>query len=143
MTKITSKQQYYQAMAEIESYLQKGFSKLTPEEDDRLDALSKAVEAWELKEYPMPLQPSLPDILIYLMQYKRSSQAELSESLSISKSLLSEILNGKKKPNLELIINLHKNFGIDANILLESVNPARVNSSKTKKPGKISHAPAP
>jgi len=110
-------------MAEIEGYLQKGFSKLTTEEDDRLDELSKAVEAWELKEFPMPMRPSLPEILIYLMQYKRSSQAELSESLSISKSLLSEILNGKKKPNLELIINLHKNFGIDANILLESVTP--------------------
>ena len=143
MTNITNKQQYYQAMAEIESYLQKGFSKLTMEEDDRLDALSKAVEAWELKEYPMPVQPSLPEILVYLMQYKRSSQAELSESLSISKSLLSEILNGKKKPNLELIINLHKNFGIDANILLESVNASKANSPETKKPGKINSPPTP
>jgi antitoxin component HigA of HigAB toxin-antitoxin module len=139
MTKINNKQQYYAAMAEIESYLQKGFSMLTSEEDDRLDALSKAVEAWELKEYPMPVQPSLPDILVYLMQYKRSSQAELSESLSISKSLLSEILNGKKKPNLELIINLHKNFGIDANILLESVSTSKANSPETKKSGKISY----
>lgn len=139
MTKINSKQQYYTAMAEIESYLQKGFSKLTVEEDDRLEALSKAVEAWELKEYPMPMQPTLPDILVYLMQYKRSSQAELSESLSISKSLLSEILNGKKKPNLELIINLHKNFGIDANILLESVDASKTNSTEAKKSTKISY----
>jgi len=42
-------------MAEIESYLQKGFSKLTKEEEVRLDELSKAVEAWQLNEYPMPL----------------------------------------------------------------------------------------
>ena len=136
MTKIINKQQYYQAMAEIESYLQKGFSKLTTEEDNRLDALSKAVETWELKEYPMPIKPSLPDILVYLMQYKRSSQAELSESLSISKSLLSEILNGKKKPNLELIIKLHKNFGIDANILLESVTTPRAIPPKQRSPAK-------
>ena len=120
--KITSKQQYYAAMAEIESYLQKGFSNLTTKEEDHLEELSKAVEAWELKEYPMPMQPSFPDILIYVMQFKRYTQTELSEDLSISKSLLSEILNGKKQPNLNIIVSLHKKFGIDANILLESVS---------------------
>jgi len=120
--KINNKQQYYAAMAEIESYLQKGFSHLTPAEDDHLEELSKAVEVWELKEYPMPMQPSFPDILIYVMQYKRYTQSELSDDLSISKSLLSEILNGKKQPNLNIVVSLHKKFGIDANILLESVS---------------------
>jgi antitoxin component HigA of HigAB toxin-antitoxin module len=56
------------------------------------------------------------------MQFKRYTQTELSEDLSISKSLLSEILNGKKQPNLNIIVSLHKKFGIDANILLESVS---------------------
>ena len=120
--KITSKQQYHSAMADIEGYLQKGFSNLTTTEEDHLEELSKAVEAWELKEYPMPMQPSFPDILIYVMQFKRYTQSELSEDLSISKSLLSEILNGKKQPNLSIVVNLHKKFGIDANVLLESVS---------------------
>jgi HTH-type transcriptional regulator/antitoxin HigA len=120
--KINNKQQYYAAMAEIESYLQKGFSHLTTTEEDHLEELSKAVEAWELKEYPMPMQPSFPDILIYVMQFKRYTQSELSDDLSISKSLLSEILNGKKQPNLNIIVSLHKKFGIDANVLLESVS---------------------
>lgn len=120
--KINNKQQYYAAMAEIESYLQKGFSNLTTKEEDHLEELSKAVEAWELKEYPMPMQPSFQDILIYIMQFKRYSQSELSEDLSISKSLLSEILNGKKQPNLNIVVSLHKKFGIDANVLLESVS---------------------
>jgi len=109
-------------MAEIEGYLQKGFSSLTSAEEDHLEELSKAVEAWELKEYPMPMQPSFPDILIYVMQFKRYTQSELSEDLAISKSLLSEILNGKKQPNLSIVVNLHKKFGIDANVLLESVS---------------------
>jgi len=122
--KINNKQQYYSAMAEIESYLQKGFSNLTETEENHLDELSRAVEVWELKEYPMPMQPSFQEILIYIMQYKRYSQSKLSEDLSISKSLLSEILNGKKQPNLDLVINLHQGFGIDANILLESISPS-------------------
>ncbi|HVV04132.1 MAG TPA: helix-turn-helix domain-containing protein [Puia sp.] len=120
--KITTRQQYHSAMADIEGYLQKGFSNLTTTEEDHLEELSKAVEAWELKEFPMPMQPSFPDILIYIMQFKRYTQSELSEDLSISKSLLSEILNGKKQPNLSIVVNLHKKFGIDANVLLESVS---------------------
>jgi antitoxin component HigA of HigAB toxin-antitoxin module len=51
--KINNRQQYYAAMAEIESYLQKGFSNLTTTEEDHLEQLSKAIETWELKEYPM------------------------------------------------------------------------------------------
>jgi antitoxin component HigA of HigAB toxin-antitoxin module len=135
MTKISNKQQYYSSMAEIESYLQKGFSQLNKKEENHLDELSKAVEAWELKEYPMPMQPTIPDILIYLMQYKRFSQSELSENLSISKSLFSEILNGKKQPNLDIVINLHKSFGIDANILLESVSSSATIPEKRKSAG--------
>lgn len=121
-TKISNKQQYYAAMADIESYLQKGFSNLTTKEEDHLEVLSRAVEAWELKEFPMPMKPSFPDILLYVMQYKRYTQSELSDDLAISKSLLSEILNGKKQPNLNIIVSLHKKFGIDANILLDSVS---------------------
>jgi antitoxin component HigA of HigAB toxin-antitoxin module len=128
---ITNKQQYYSAMAEIESYLQKGFSNLTQKEEDHLEKLSKAVEVWEMKEFPMPMQPSFPDILVYIMQYKRFSQSELSENLSISKSLLSEILNGKKQPNLEVVVNLYKTFHIDASILLDSIaRPAGKTNTK-------------
>jgi antitoxin component HigA of HigAB toxin-antitoxin module len=109
-------------MAEIEAYLAKGFSALTTEEENRLEELSKAVEIWELQAFPMPVKPSFPEILSYLIQYKKYSQAELSEKLSISNSLLSSIINGRKQPNLEVVINLHKTFGIDANILLESIS---------------------
>ncbi len=132
MTKINNKQSYYTAMAEIEKYLAKGFSALTEEEDEHLDRLSREVEAWELKEYPMPVKPSFPEILAFLIQNKKYSQTELSNKLSISNSLLSSILNGKKQPNLDVVINLHNTFGIDANIILESISenlPEKVKST--------------
>jgi antitoxin component HigA of HigAB toxin-antitoxin module len=102
-TKINNKQSYYTAMAEIEKYLAKGFSALTEEEEEHLEKLSRAVEAWELKEYPMPVKPSFPEIHVFLIQNKKYSQTELSNKLSISKYLLSSILNGKKQPNLEVV----------------------------------------
>ena len=51
--------------------LQKGFSNFSKEDEFHLEQLSKAAEAWELKEYPMPTQPLFPDILFYVMQHKR------------------------------------------------------------------------
>lgn len=80
---------------------------------------------WELREYPMPVRPSFLDILSNIMHYRKLTQSDLSNKLSISKSLLSEILSGKKQPNIDLVINLYKTFGIDADVLLESIAPSK------------------
>ena len=119
--KIENKQQYYLTMSQIENFLQKGFSNLTETEDEQLAELSKAAEAWELNAYPMPMQPSLKDILNFIMFQKELNQTELSQALKISKAALSEILSGKKKPNLEVAKQLHSEFHIDGNLLLESI----------------------
>lgn len=150
--KIENKQQYYSAMAEIETYLQRGFSKLSKKEDQRLHELSVAVEAYEMVEYPMPLQPNFNEILIYVMQKKGLSQTELSKSLDVSKSFISEVLSGKKEPNVDLLKNLHFQFHIDGNILLDSLRrPGKSKGAKpavkasTKKTGsakKVAKAPA-
>lgn len=122
MTQIKNKQAYYLAMAEIESLLAKGFDNLTEAEDARLDELSDAVEAWESKEYPMPLQSDFKDILFYVMEIKGYNQTQLSSELEISNSLLSEILRGKKLPNVDILLNMHKKFQLDGNVLLESIH---------------------
>lgn len=134
MLKIENKQQYYSAMAEIETYLQKGFSSLSKKEDQRLHELSVAVEAWEMVEYPMPVNPNFNEILVYVMQKKKLTQTELSKSLEVSKSLISEVLSGKKQPNLDLLKNLHYQFHIDGNILLDSLRkPKKVTTNKVVK----------
>jgi len=119
MTKIETKQEYYAAMAEIEGYLQKGLSNLSEVEDKRLEELSIVVEAWEIQVYPMPLQSSIQDLLNYIMRQRNLTQNVLSEELEISKSQLSEILNGKKKPNVTLLRSLHNKYQLDGNMLLE------------------------
>lgn len=54
MINIYNNKAYYEAMAEIESFLQKGFDKLSAKEERRLNELSDAVETWENKEFPLP-----------------------------------------------------------------------------------------
>lgn len=48
---ITSYEEYLKVMKEIESLFDKGFSKLSQEEDDRLEDLSNAAEKWEIAHY--------------------------------------------------------------------------------------------
>ncbi len=54
---ITDSPDYYLAISEIEKYLQKGLSNLTPEEEDKLHLLSIDVEQYELKQYPKNTEP--------------------------------------------------------------------------------------
>jgi rubrerythrin len=46
---------YNAAMSIIDGYIRKGFAHLTAEEESHLEKLSKAVEEWERKKYPMPV----------------------------------------------------------------------------------------
>lgn len=119
--KIETKQQYYEAMAAIESYLQKGFSNLSEVEDNHLNELSKAVEIWEMKEYPMPIKPDFKAILLYIMTVHHFNQSQLASELDISKSQFSEILSGRKAPNINIVKSVHDKFHIDGNILLDSL----------------------
>jgi antitoxin component HigA of HigAB toxin-antitoxin module len=60
------------------------------------------------------------DILNYIMKLEKFNQSQLSNELQISKSALSEILAGKKKPGLDVARILHQRFNIDGNLLLSA-----------------------
>jgi len=134
MKKIENKHQYDTSMAQIESYLQKGLANLSEKEEHHLDELSRSLEEWELKTYPMPMNPSFQEILTYVMKNKKMSHAALSQSLEVSESLLSEILTGKKQPDVDMMRNLHCHFHIDGNILLESIQAEKKAEEKKKSP---------
>lgn len=119
--KITTKQDYFSVMAEIEGLYQKGFSNLNAAEEKRLDLLAKAVEAWEAVNYPMPLNPNFPAIITYVMESKKLNQTTLAGELNISKGFLSQLLHGTKVPNTEVLKSMHQKFNIDGNLLLDSL----------------------
>jgi antitoxin component HigA of HigAB toxin-antitoxin module len=119
--KITTKQAYFSAMAEIEGLYQKGFSNLSKDEEERLDLLAKAVEAWEAVNYPMPLKPQFPEIVEYVLKSRNLNQTDLAGELKISKGFLSQLLRGIKSPNTDVLKTMHEKFDIDGNLLLESL----------------------
>jgi len=117
--KITTNSQYHLTLAQIESYIEKGFKNLTKRETTELQKLSATVEEYESQKYPMPLYPGIKDTLEHYMFEKRINKSQLAKKLEIPNSTLSEILNGKKKINLPIAKKLHQKLKLDGNFLLE------------------------
>lgn len=117
--KISTNSQYHTALAGIERFIEKGFKNLTKHETDELQKLSVVVEEYELRKYPMPLQPGIKEILEHYMFEKKMNKSQLARKIEIPNSTLSEIMNGKKKINLAIARKLHQKLKIDGNFLLE------------------------
>lgn len=125
--KINSEEEYRQVMEKIESYLQKatkngGFHTLTPEERDGLQHLSRMAEAWEDNIPLMPIrQPQTLVEMIQLKMYERKlKQKDLAALLEISPARLSEVMQGKRKVNLDLAKRLFKVLKISPEFILET-----------------------
>ena len=95
---------------------------MTFEEKELLLQISVLAESCEQEVCPMPMQPqSLLEMIQVKMFERRLKQKELASLLEISDTTLSEILNGKRKINLDLSKNLYKRMGISADFILEAV----------------------
>ncbi len=118
---VTSENQYNEALAVIETYLQLGSIGMTIEDKKELRRLSVLVEAYEQETDPMPMQPqSLIGMIQVKMFERRMKQKELATLLEISETTLSEVMNGKRKINLSLAKQLYKKLGIASDFILEA-----------------------
>jgi HTH-type transcriptional regulator/antitoxin HigA len=123
---IHNEEEYQLVMEKVESYLQKatrggGFHTLSPPERDDLQHLSRLAEGWEDQIPLMPIrQPQTLVEMIELKMYERKlNQKELAHLLGISATRLSEVLQGKRKVNLDLAQRLYKFLNIDPVFILE------------------------
>ena len=121
---IGSKKQYHETMANIYELMNKGERNLTKTETKKLGLMAKAAEKFE--DEAMGLKPdfkpeSLPDMVRLVMLEKKISQARLAEMLKVGKPKLSQILNGKRKPDLEFLKLAYKKLKIDPTFILEHI----------------------
>lgn len=82
-----------------------------------LDLLTDAIERYENKIYGIP-KASPVEVLKFLMDQHNLTQKDLSEELG-GQSIVSEILNQKRKLNLNQIYALADKFKIDPSVFLE------------------------
>ena len=101
---------------------QGGFNTLTDEENTELHRLSVLASQYEKKIKLMPVrQPlTLPEAIQLKMFQMHLSQKELARLLEVPESRISEVMNGKRKINMELAQKLHARLKMDADFVLMS-----------------------
>ena len=125
LTKIRNEKEYKAVMKTIESLLTQateagGVHQLPAKEAAMLADLSKIAEEYEDNALKlMPLKPrSIKEAVEFKMAEKKLTQAGLAKKLGIGAPKLSQILTGKREPDVTFLKALYKKLGIDADFLL-------------------------
>ena len=113
--------EYRSALATIEPFLLKGFAQLSPEEDATLVEMTQLIEAYEATHYPLPFTPkTLTEMIEFKMFESRLKQRDLAKLLGVTENRISEILNGKRKINLDFAKRLYEKLNIDPLFILKN-----------------------
>ena len=116
---ISNEPEYQAALAAIEPFLQKGFEHLTIEEDEELARMTSLIEEYEAVHYPLPFKPkTLVEMLELKMFERKLKQKELAKVLQVTENRISEVMNGKRKVNMDLAKRLYLELNIDPHFIL-------------------------
>jgi HTH-type transcriptional regulator / antitoxin HigA len=126
ISKIKTQKQYQQIVTIIENYIDKatlngGFSTLSKAENKELEQLSKIVAEYEdysLKIMPLPV--TINNMIEQKIVEQKITRAKLAKKLGFDAPKLSQILNGKRPPDVAFLKAAHLKLGIDASFLLEN-----------------------
>lgn len=66
----------------------------------------------------MPLAPNIAAILQQKLRERQLNQRSLSTLIGIGTAKISQILNGKRQPDVQFLKAIHEKLGIDGNVLL-------------------------
>lgn len=120
--KINSKKDYHETMVAVYTLMNKGEAKLTNTEIKKLAVMAEAAEKYEdevLGLKPQKAPETIVEIVELRMFESKMTQAKLAEELGLGKSKVSEILTGKRKPDIPFLKGVHRVLKIDADFLLE------------------------
>ncbi|MGK0367977.1 MAG: HTH-type transcriptional regulator/antitoxin HigA [Thermoproteota archaeon] len=125
--KIENRVDYTEVMTRIEKLLKKStesgsFQNLTNKEKGDLSSLSILAEEYEdsIPLMPIKVPATITEMIRYKMFEMNLRQKQLATLLEISEARISELLNGKRKLNIELAKKLHSKLNIDAAFLLQA-----------------------
>jgi HTH-type transcriptional regulator/antitoxin HigA len=118
--KVIASDKEYQAMMEkIDALMRIGEAKLKPAQAAELRLLALAAQAYEKGMYTIPSPKTLQGLIELKMFERRLKQKDLAQLLDIAESKLSQILAGKRKPDVRFLKAAHELLEIDGNVLLE------------------------
>jgi HTH-type transcriptional regulator / antitoxin HigA len=118
--KIDSKKAYHETMVAIFNLMNKGEANLSKSELNKLGVMAKAAEKYEIDVLGLDLKPAtIAEIVEKKMYEQKLTQTAFAAQLGMGKSKLSEILSGKRKPDVPFLKALYKKFNVDPGFLLD------------------------
>ena len=97
---------------------------LFEEEKDYLEVLTALIERYEDERHPIP-DISGADVLKCLMEFRGLSQAEVARGTGVANSVLSELLNGKRRMGLKTIETLAAYFRVEPGLFIPETKRPR------------------
>ena len=118
---IKTEPEYKKAMDEILTLMNKGEANLSKSQTDKLRHLALAAQSYEKGVYTIPPPTTLEGMIELKMYERRLKQKELAQLMGLSEPKLSQILTGKRVPDVAFLKAAHQKLGIDASFLLNHV----------------------
>ena len=110
---------YDATMERIDFLMKKGEQQLGAEEAAELRQLALVAESYEKSIYVIPAPKTLEGLIELKMFERQLKQKELAKLLNVGEPKLSQIMSKKRKPDVAFLKALHRQLGIDGNLLLE------------------------
>jgi HTH-type transcriptional regulator / antitoxin HigA len=119
---INSKPAYHETMVAIYKLMDKGEDNLSHSGLKKLATMSVAAEKYE--EEVLGFQPKKqPKTIVEVVELKlvenKMTQAKLAKQIGVGQSKISEIMAGKRKPDISFLKGIYKVLQIDAKFILE------------------------
>ena len=111
---------YKKGMEEILQLMNKGEKNLSKTETEKLRSMALAAQAYEKGIYTIPAPTSLEGMIELRMYEMKLKQKELAKLMGIAEPKLSQILSGKREPDVQFLKAAYKKLHIDAAFLLET-----------------------
>lgn len=126
--KIKSEAEFRQCQLELNSFIDQGtqlgsMELFTTEEKDRITELVDMIYEWEAAYHPLPgcVSTLITDAIKEKMKEENLKQKEAAKILGISESRISDLLNGRRPLNLNIVKKLRDNLGIPADFVLDNL----------------------
>lgn len=119
MKKITKEADYNKLMDEILILMNKGEGNLSSKELTKLRSMALAAQAYEKSIYTVPAPSTIEGMIELTMYRQKLKQKDLAKLLGTGEAKLSQILSGKRKPDVPFLKAVYQKLKIDPGFLLE------------------------
>lgn len=113
--------EYNKAMDDILHLMNKGEAKLSKSETEKLHSMSLAAQAYEKSIYIIPSPTTIEGMIELRMYEMKLKQKELAKLMDLAEPKLSQILTGKREPDVKFLKAAYQKLHIDPAFLLDKV----------------------